>query len=107
MIRMNAKLMCKYIEFFTNHLLVSLGNKTNPFNFISLQGKNNFENRVSDYSKANVNHQCPPESVDTKSASGGADPVLARLPSIHLPNYNGGLLSSLTPIHRRKKSLQY
>ena len=62
---MNAKLMCQYIEFVADRLLVSLGNKkvydaTNPFDFmdmISLQGKTNFfEKRVSDYSKANVNH---------------------------------------------------
>jgi ribonucleoside-diphosphate reductase subunit M2 len=62
---MNAKLMCQYIEFVADRLLVSLGNDkvynaTNPFDFmdmISLQGKTNFfEKRVSDYSKANVNH---------------------------------------------------
>ena len=61
---MNAKLMCRYIEFVADRLLVSLGNEkvynvTNPFDFmdmISLQGKTNFfEKRVSDYSKANVN----------------------------------------------------
>jgi len=62
---MNAKLMRQYIEFVADRLLVSLGNEkvynvTNPFDFmdmISLQGKTNFfEKRVSDYSKANVNH---------------------------------------------------
>ena len=61
---MNAKLMCQYIEFVADRLLVSLGNEkvynsTNPFDFmdmISLQGKTNFfEKRVSDYQKANVN----------------------------------------------------
>ncbi|KAF8444475.1 ribonucleotide reductase small subunit [Boletus edulis BED1] len=65
LIRMNAKLMCQYIEFVADRLLVSLGNKkiynvTNPFDFmdmISLQGKTNFfKKRVSDYSKTNVNH---------------------------------------------------
>ncbi|KAF9226451.1 ribonucleotide reductase small subunit [Gyrodon lividus] len=65
LIGMNAKLMCRYIEFVADRLLVSLGNEkvynvTNPFDFmdmISLQGKTNFfEKRVSDYSKANVNH---------------------------------------------------
>ncbi|KAG1755809.1 ribonucleotide reductase small subunit [Suillus lakei] len=65
LIGMNAKLMCQYIEFVADRLLVSLGNEkvynsTNPFDFmdmISLQGKTNFfEKRVSDYSKANVNH---------------------------------------------------
>ncbi|OJA17025.1 hypothetical protein AZE42_00563 [Rhizopogon vesiculosus] len=65
LIGMNAKLMRQYIEFVADRLLVSLGNEkvynsTNPFDFmdmISLQGKTNFfEKRVSDYSKANVNH---------------------------------------------------
>jgi len=65
LIGMNAKLMCQYIEFVADRLLVSLGNDkvynvTNPFDFmdmISLQGKTNFfEKRVSDYSKANVAH---------------------------------------------------
>ncbi|KXN83733.1 Ribonucleoside-diphosphate reductase small chain [Leucoagaricus sp. SymC.cos] len=65
LIGMNADLMCQYIEFVADRLLVSLGNekvydKTNPFDFmdmISLQGKTNFfEKRVSDYQKANVNH---------------------------------------------------
>lgn len=61
---MNAKLMCQYIEFVADRLLVALGNEkvyavTNPFDFmdmISLQGKTNFfEKRVSDYAKAGVN----------------------------------------------------
>ncbi|KAF5391179.1 hypothetical protein D9757_003128 [Collybiopsis confluens] len=65
LIGMNAKLMCQYIEFVADRLLVALGNKKhynviNPFDFmdmISLQGKTNFfEKRVSDYSKAGVNH---------------------------------------------------
>lgn len=65
LIGMNAKLMCQYIEFVADRLLVSLGNDkvynvANPFDFmdmISLQGKTNFfEKRVSDYSKANVAH---------------------------------------------------
>ena len=60
---MNAELMCQYIEFVADRLLVALGcpkhyNSTNPFDFmdmISLQGKTNFfEKRVSEYSKANV-----------------------------------------------------
>ena len=64
LIGMNAKLMCQYIEFVADRLLVALGdekyyNVTNPFDFmdmISLQGKTNFfEKRVSDYSKAGVN----------------------------------------------------
>ena len=60
---MNGNLMCQYIEFVADRLLVALGNdkvynSTNPFDFmdmISLQGKTNFfEKRVSDYSKAGV-----------------------------------------------------
>jgi len=71
LIGMNATLMCQYIEFVADRLLVSLGNpkvynETNPFDFIdmiSLQGKTNFfEKRVSDYSKANVNHTSNPRS---------------------------------------------
>lgn len=64
LIGMNAKLMCQYIEFVADRLLVALGNDKvynvmNPFDFmdmISLQGKTNFfEKRVSDYAKAGVN----------------------------------------------------
>lgn len=53
---MNCTLMCQYIEFVADRLLVSLGNpkhynSANPFDFmemISLQGKANFfEKRVS------------------------------------------------------------
>ncbi|ODQ81690.1 hypothetical protein BABINDRAFT_159947 [Babjeviella inositovora NRRL Y-12698] len=60
---MNKDLMCQYVEFVADRLLVSLGNKkvynsTNPFDFmenISLAGKTNFfEKRVSDYQKAGV-----------------------------------------------------
>lgn len=60
---MNANLMCQYIEFVADRLLISLGNEryynsTNPFDFmenISLSGKTNFfEKRVSDYQKAGV-----------------------------------------------------
>jgi ribonucleoside-diphosphate reductase beta chain len=63
LIGMNAKLMCQYIEFVADRLLVALGydkvyNSTNPFDFmemISLQGKTNFfEKRVSEYKKAGV-----------------------------------------------------
>ena len=60
---MNANLMCQYIEFVADRLLVALGNQkyfnsTNPFDFmenISLAGKTNFfEKRVGDYQKAGV-----------------------------------------------------
>ena len=63
LIGMNADLMCQYIEFVADRLLVSLGNPKvynveNPFpwmDMISLQGKTNFfEKRVGDYQKAGV-----------------------------------------------------
>lgn len=63
LIGMNSKLMCQYIEFVADRLLVALGqpkvyNVTNPFDFmetISLQGKTNFfEKRVAEYQKAGV-----------------------------------------------------
>lgn len=73
---MNAKLMCQYIEFVADRLLVSLGNdkvynSTNPFDFmdmISLQGKTNFfEKRVSEYSKAGINHSGNADNTQTSS----------------------------------------
>lgn len=63
LIGMNADLMCQYIEFVADRLLVALGctkvyQATNPFDFmelISLQGKTNFfERRVSEYQKSGV-----------------------------------------------------
>ena len=63
LIGMNAELMCQYIEFVADRLLISLGyekqyNATNPFSFmdlINLQGKTNFfEKRVGDYQKSGV-----------------------------------------------------
>lgn len=63
LIGMNAELMCQYIEFVADRLLVALGNDKmfnveNPFpwmELISLQGKTNFfEKRVGDYQKAGV-----------------------------------------------------
>lgn len=63
LIGMNADLMCQYIEFVADRLLVALGcpriyNVTNPFDFmelISMQGKTNFfERRVSEYQKSGV-----------------------------------------------------
>ncbi|BGP54846.1 hypothetical protein JCM8202_003352 [Rhodotorula sphaerocarpa] len=63
LIGMNSDLMCQYIEFVADRLLVALGNEkiyksTNPFDFmdmISMEGKTNFfEKRVSDYQKAGV-----------------------------------------------------
>ncbi len=63
LIGMNSKLMCDYIEFVADRLLVALGcskiyNNINPFDFmelISLQGKTNFfEKRVGEYQKSGV-----------------------------------------------------
>lgn len=63
LIGMNAELMCQYIEFCADRLLLAFNNDkhynaNNPFDFmdlISLQGKTNFfEKRVSDYARANV-----------------------------------------------------
>ena len=63
LIGMNALMMCQYIEFVADRLLVSLGNPKmynveNPFpwmDMISLQGKTNFfEKRVGDYQKSGV-----------------------------------------------------
>jgi ribonucleoside-diphosphate reductase beta chain len=63
LIGMNSDLMCQYIEFCADRILLQLGhdkvyNSKNPFAFmemISLEGKTNFfEKRVMDYSKANV-----------------------------------------------------
>ena len=63
LIGMNSKLMCDYIEFVADRLLIALGcskiyNNTNPFDFmelISLQGKTNFfEKRVGEYQKSGV-----------------------------------------------------
>ncbi|KAJ7638713.1 ribonucleotide reductase small subunit [Roridomyces roridus] len=78
LIGMNALLMRQYIEFVADRLLVSLGNDkvyhaTNPFDFmdmISLEGKTNFfEKRVSDYSKANINHSEGPSRTTHNSFS--------------------------------------
>lgn len=63
LIGMNCDMMCQYIEFVADRLLMSLGNPKvynveNPFpwmELISLQGKTNFfEKRVGDYQKAGV-----------------------------------------------------
>jgi ribonucleoside-diphosphate reductase beta chain len=61
LIGMNAKLMCQYIEYVADRLLLQLGyaktyNSMNPFPFmerISLENKDNFfEKKVSNYAKA-------------------------------------------------------
>ena len=60
---MNSDLMCEYIEYVADHLLVNLigqkhYNTSNPFDWmvlISMQGKSNFfERRVDSYAKAEV-----------------------------------------------------
>ncbi|EGG04707.1 uncharacterized protein MELLADRAFT_49061 [Melampsora larici-populina 98AG31] len=81
LIGMNADLMCQYIEFVADRLLVALGNDKfynaeNPFDFmemISLSGKTNFfEKRVSDYAKAGVMTRSKGEDgADAKEAGGG------------------------------------
>lgn len=62
-IGINSRLMCQYIEFVADHLLVQLGvpklyNAANPFDFmelISLEGKTNFfEKRVGEYKLSRV-----------------------------------------------------
>jgi ribonucleotide reductase beta subunit family protein with ferritin-like domain len=63
LIGINSELMCQYIEFVADRLLVELGqtkiyNTQNPFDFmemISLEGKTNFfERRVGEYKLAHV-----------------------------------------------------
>lgn len=63
LIGMNSDMMCQYIEFVADRLLVELGQEKvwkveNPFpwmDMINLQGKTNFfEKRVGDYQKAGV-----------------------------------------------------
>ena len=63
LIGMNSAMMCEYIEFVADRLLIALGlqkqfNASNPFDFmemISLQGKTNFfEKRVAEYQKSGV-----------------------------------------------------
>ena len=63
LIGINANLMCEYIEFVADHLLISLGVQKfymtcNPFDWmesISLEGKTIFfERRVGEYQKSDV-----------------------------------------------------
>ncbi|THH28035.1 hypothetical protein EUX98_g6147 [Antrodiella citrinella] len=73
-----CSLMCQYIKFVADRLLMSLGNPriynvTNPFDFmdmISLQGKTNFfEKRVSDYLKAGVHSSVNAKVSEAPSTS--------------------------------------
>jgi ribonucleoside-diphosphate reductase beta chain len=75
LIGMNADLMCQYIEFVADRLLMELDcekvwNSTNPFDFmdmISLQGKTNFfEKRVGDYQKAGVMKSAEPSEATAR-----------------------------------------
>ena len=77
LIGMNADLMCQYIEFVADRLLVALGNEkhyraANPFDFmdlISLQGKTNFfEKRVSEYAIANFHKSAPKDGEEASAA---------------------------------------
>ncbi|KAF2198161.1 ribonucleotide reductase small subunit [Delitschia confertaspora ATCC 74209] len=80
---MNSKLMCQYIEFVADRLLLALGNSKvyhaiNPFDFmenISLSGKTNFfEKRVGDYQKAGVMASTK-KLEKTDDASSPAEPI--------------------------------
>lgn len=75
MIGMNCVLMCRYIEFVADRLLVELRcpkiyNVENPFDFmeqISLEGKTNFfEKRVGEYQKAGVMESLTIDSANAK-----------------------------------------
>ena len=66
LVGMNDNLMCQYLEFVADRLLVQLGcskmyNAQNPFDFmdlISLEGKTNFfEKKVSEYSRVTMNNE--------------------------------------------------
>jgi ribonucleoside-diphosphate reductase beta chain len=79
LIGMNSDLMCQYIEFVADRLLMELGcekewNSTNPFDFmdmISLQGKTNFfEKRVGDYQKAGVMKSTEPAETGARFSIG-------------------------------------
>jgi ribonucleotide reductase beta subunit family protein with ferritin-like domain len=74
MIGMNSKLMCQYIEFVADRLVVQLGyekiyNSANPFDFmelISMESKVNFFERTnSEYALANKTVDCDVFSFDT------------------------------------------
>ena len=76
LIGMNSGLMCEYIEFCADRLLVALGcdkyfHAENPFEWmemISLQGKTNFfEKRVGEYAKSGVGIKSEEQvfSIDT------------------------------------------
>nr|UDO47550.1 ribonucleoside-diphosphate reductase small chain [Pandoravirus massiliensis] len=79
LIGMNASLMCQYIEFVANRLLVALGcpkhyKATNPFpwmEMMSLDGKTNFfERRVGEYAKAGVRTTVAQDQKGAATATG-------------------------------------
>lgn len=83
---MNSTLMCQYIEFVADRLLLALGNTkvynaTNPFDFmenISLAGKTNFfEKRVGDYQKAGVMASTKKHEAPKEGSSPTAEPVMS------------------------------
>ncbi|WVQ96373.1 hypothetical protein IAU59_003478 [Kwoniella sp. CBS 9459] len=87
LIGINANLMCQYIEFVADRLVVDLGypkiySATNPFDWmelISLQGKANFfESRVSSYQLANVSRSGTPSVNGNGTADGDDDGRLSR-----------------------------
>jgi ribonucleoside-diphosphate reductase subunit M2 len=82
---MNADLMCQYIEFVADRLLLALGNTkvynaTNPFDFmenISLSGKTNFfEKRVGDYQKAGIMETQNKREQQRKAEAAGDAPLV-------------------------------
>ena len=73
LIGMNSVLMCQYIEFVADRLLIQLGynkiyNSSNPFDFmesISIEGKTNFfEKRVAEYALADKSKGIDDFSLD-------------------------------------------
>jgi ribonucleoside-diphosphate reductase subunit M2 len=78
---MNSDLMCQYIEFVADRLMLALGyakvyQATNPFDFmenISLAGKTNFfEKRVADYQKSGVMASLKKQDESATSAASPA-----------------------------------
>jgi ribonucleoside-diphosphate reductase beta chain len=70
---MNNELMCEYIEFVADRLLVQLGypklyNSKNPFDFMDRIGMDNktnfFEKRVGNYAKATLHHKKEQSDTD-------------------------------------------
>ncbi|GAA5885413.1 hypothetical protein JCM16303_005187 [Sporobolomyces ruberrimus] len=81
LIGMNSDLMCEYIEFVADRLLVALGNQKlygtqNPFDWmdmISMEGKTNFfEKRVSEYQKAGVMNRSSGTSTPVPGTTPGS-----------------------------------